>query len=632
MRQLFPIFLALLAACQIMAQSAVKSESEQAIPDSSFADSLFDVNSAWNYVERATLNRELWRADSDRMVEALKRLLDHTREPYDSAALFLRSNDFSKVPIHRGTPVIVEKVDVKWINDSAFVVNPQGWNPNLYLKMEKRYVYPVDFSTLVLSDSLLDENGMLDSTLFIPDTILQQVIDTAAIRELEIRLYKYLNGSITPPLSDPSSGRVARLSKDRAQIHYSLPGTTWIADETSPFYILGSKQQLDSLQKAINTLLDYNLRRDSTLLVINDMFGKESPYWLTTGRDRTFRFWVKNFNNDSLTLWIGNPGTNEISLLMEDDVNFNRLVQEKISYLPLFLEQPKRALQEMAMLEPEPIYWDFAMSNLLGLSQTYLGNWTKGGESSLSTTIDVMGRATYNNKDANTQWINVARWKFGTIWTKEKGNRVNNDQFEVDSKYNLNAWGKIGMSSSLYMKTQIAKGFNYPNDSVPVSKFLNPGTITLGLGAEYKPIDKTTINFAPLSYKTTFVLDTAHIDQTRHGIAADKSAKRELGLQVVLNHEIKPLKDLTMINRVRLFSNYLYKPQNVDVDWEMILEQKINWFFTIRLNLHLIYDDDVRFPVFDANDEPVTYPDGSKKEVARPQFREFLGLTLSFNL
>lgn len=287
----------------------------------------------------------------------------------------------------------------------------------------------------------------------------------------------------------------------------------------------------------------------------------------------------------------------------------------------------------MSLLKPEPIYWDFEMSNLLTISQTYLSNWTKGGESTFSTIVDVTGNATYNNKDAKTQWINIARLKFGTIMTQEKGNRVNHDQFEVDSKYNRNAvFKKIGMSASFYMKNQLAKGYNYPNDSVAVSKFLNPGTLTVGLGAEYKPIDKTTINFAPLSYKTTFVLDTANIDQTKHGIDADKRAKREMGMQVVVNNEFKPFKDFTMTNRVRLFSNYLYKPQNVDVDWEMILEQKISWFFTIRLNLHLIYDDDVRFPLENANGDAILNPDGSKKEVARAQFKEYVGLALSFNL
>jgi hypothetical protein len=70
----------------------------------------------------------------------------------------------------------------------------------------------------------------------------------------------------------------------------------------------------------------------------------------------------------------------------------------------------------------------------------------------------------------------------------------------------------------------------------------------------------------------------------------------------------------------------------VDVDWEMNLEKQISWYFRIRLNLHLIYDDDIRFPVLDAAGQPVLLPDGSKKKVARTQFNQFLGLTLSFRI
>ncbi len=633
MRQLKLFLLALVTTLQISAQSEVKTNTPYFPSDSIITDSVFDVFSAWDYVDRASRNKELWRQDSDSVQRAIQRLLDHTLEPYDSTINFFKGNDFSRVPVHRGKPEITETQKVKWINDSTFLLDPQGWSPDLYLKEEARYLYPVDFSSLILSDTLLDENRMLDSTLFIADTIFVTVIDTAVLRELDISLYNYSKGVVSPPLSKLSSRRVARLSDDSTQVQYYVPRTTWMADKNSPFYILSDQLQLDSLQRAINTLLDYNLERDSTLIFIDDMFGNKTPYWISGGKHQTFRFWVKNFNNDSLTLWIGNPGSGQISLLMEDDVDLKRMVREEISYLPEFLEQPQRALMKMNMLEPYPIYWDYEMSNLFGMSQTYLSpNWTQGGESSLSTTIDILSKVTYNNKDTNTQWISLARFKFGTIWTKEKGNRINNDLLELDSKYNRNAWGKIGFSASFYMKTQLAKGFSYPNDSVAVSKFLNPGTITVGLGAEYKPMEKTTINMAPLSYKTTFVLDTAHIDQTRHGIAADQTAKRELGLQVVLSNEIKPFKDLTMINRMRLFSNYLYKPQNVDVDWEMILEQKINWFFSVRLNLHLIYDDDRRSPVYDEAGNVILLPDGSIREAATPQFKEFLGLTLSFKI
>jgi hypothetical protein len=62
----------------------------------------------------------------------------------------------------------------------------------------------------------------------------------------------------------------------------------------------------------------------------------------------------------------------------------------------------------------------------------------------------------------------------------------------------------------------------------------------------------------------------------------------------------------------------------------MLLDRKINWFFTIRLNLHLIYDDDVRFTVMDAEGLPVLGPDGAEKQVPRAQFKEFVGLSLLF--
>lgn len=629
MRRLFPIIFSLIAVCQLSGQETEGS-------GTSSQDSIFTPGQAWDYLDQASRNEDLWRTGSDSIKEAVQRLLDHSRAPYDSTLSYLKTLDFSNISVQKGDPIIVDTVDIKWLNDSLFIIDSHGWNPDLYIRDVEYYEYPVDFNNLDLSDLLLNQYKLLDSSLFIPDTIHERVIDTAAMRELNIKLYSYNNGNITPPLADHAEGKLAWLSEDTSKVYYALPRTTWIGDKNSPFYILQTQQQPDSIQLAISTLMAYNLQRDSSLILIDDMFGSQIPLWLNKGRDETFRFWVKNFNNDSLSLWIGNPGSKQISLLMEDDVNFNRMNKEDFSFLPSFLpsflEQPRRVLKKMRLLEPEPIYWNYETSNLFGLSQTYLANWTKGGESTLSTTIDLMGKATYNNKDAGSQWISFARWKFGTIWTKEKGNRVNNDQLELDSKYNLNAWGKIGFSASFYMKTQIAKGFNYPNDSVPVSKFLNPGTITVGLGAEYKPWEKTTVNIAPLSYKTTFVLDTALIDQTRHGIAANKTAKRELGLQIVLNNEVKPFKNFTMINRMRLFSNYLYKPQNVDVDWEMILEQKINWFFSVRLNLHLIYDDDVRFPVYDDNGEQIKFPDGSLKEAPKAQFREFLGLTLSFKI
>ena len=43
---------------------------------------------------------------------------------------------------------------------------------------------------------------------------------------------------------------------------------------------------------------------------------------------------------------------------------------------------------------------------------------------------------------------------------------------------------------------------------------MNPATLTIGLGLDYKPNKTTSINFSPLSYKGTFVTDPAYFNKS----------------------------------------------------------------------------------------------------------------------
>jgi hypothetical protein len=185
-------------------------------------------------------------------------------------------------------------------------------------------------------------------------------------------------------------------------------------------------------------------------------------------------------------------------------------------------------------------------------------------------------------------------------------------------------------------KTQIARGKNYfktvaGNDtSNLVSKFMNPATLTIGFGLDFKPNKTTSINFSPLSYKGTFVTDTVHIDQTQYGIAKNRKSLNEPGVSFMITNEFKPIKTVAIVNRLQLFTNYIHKPQNVDVDWEMITTAKINWFTDVRFNIHLIFDDDTRTDEHNENGQPVLNIDGTPKKTARIQFKEMMGFALSF--
>ncbi len=587
-------------------------------------------DSAWHYIRSLTSQENFWSSAGDSVQVALERLLHHSVEPFDSVRSRLESSDFGTIGVGMEKIPLYDSTEIRWLNDSTFIIDSAGWNLDLLQKAVIRYDYPVDFSNLAFSDSILDENGMPDSTLFIPDTIAEIQIDSAALETLMIPLHQFRNGKIIPPVRAPFAEGIEYITSDSGYIVYTDTLRRWVAAPGTPFYVLKNPYQLDSLQAAVLTLLDYNELRDSTQLVINDMHGKDTPLWLTSKPGTPRRFWVKNYKNDSITLWIGNPSKRELSLVLDDEIEVNRITKEPLPHLPVKLQMPTPSLAKVSLLKSNPVFWVHEFSSAFTLNQTLLLNWSKGGESSLATVFDIAGGSTYNNKDANLQWINTGRIKYGTLVTSEKGLRKNEDLIELNSKFNMNASGKIGFSATFYMKSQIAKGFTYPNDSVAVSRFLNPASLTVGLGADYKPWKNTSINIAPLSYKNTFVLDTAAIDQTAHGVDPDKRARQEMGTQVVINHKAVILEDMNISNRVRLFSNYLNNPENIDVDWELMIDKKISWFFTIRFNLHLIYDDDVRFAVLDSDDQPVLDAEGNPKKVPKTQLKEFLGLSLLF--
>lgn len=399
-----------------------------------------------------------------------------------------------------------------------------------------------------------------------------------------------------------------------------------------PFRYYRNPCQGDSIQAAVDVLLKFLEARDSSIINITGLTDKRTGIWLNSKSDIMTRYWLKNDLNDSVTVWIGSPDRNTIGLYLEHGVIFRRpAMQGNISGARINVEsQDKTKLQNIRKIVTKSQFWKTRTEAAFALNQGLLTNWVKGGENSVSTALDVTWYADYTNKPYLVSSGNFVRLKYGLMKSGDQGIRTNIDLFETNSKLNHKAFGKFDFSGTMLFKTQVSKGYDYPNDSVPVSKFLNPAILTLGLGLDFKPNKETSINFSPLSYKGTFVPDTVMIDQTKYGIAANRKSKHEPGASILISNEIKPLKSLSVTNRLQLFTNYINNPLNIDVDWEMILVAHLNWFTDIRLNTHLIFDDDTRTLKYDRDKDPVLGPDGIQKKTARIQFKEVLGLSLAF--
>ncbi|HCI55074.1 MAG TPA: DUF3078 domain-containing protein [Bacteroidales bacterium] len=394
--------------------------------------------------------------------------------------------------------------------------------------------------------------------------------------------------------------------------------------ELHPFKVYKSPFLGDSLLSAVKALTDYIEERDSTIIVFKGTSSNELPIWLNSKSKTMSRYWLRNEYDDSVTVWLGSIGRDTIGIYLEEGIMFRRLAKHtNISDAQLNIKEiNSRQLQELNKIYVKPRYWKFRSEATFVLNQAMQSNWVKGGENSISTTMDITSFANYENKEMKLISNNFVRLKYGLIKPGDKPIRKNLDLLETNSKLNHKAFGKFDISATMLLKTQISKGYNYPNDSIPVSKFFNPAILTLGLGLDYKPNKTTSINIAPLSYKATFVPDTAGIDQTQYGVPKNRRSLHEPGASAQINSELRLLKNINMVNRIQLFTNYTHNPQNIDIDWEMILNVQLNWFTDLRLNTHLIFDDDTKTVVNDT--------DGQPKKTARIQFKELLGVSFVF--
>ena len=407
--------------------------------------------------------------------------------------------------------------------------------------------------------------------------------------------------------------------------------------KNNPFWIYKYPWQGDSLAAAVKSLTDYLTERDSSIINFRGLGNSVIPVWLNSKRNTLKRYWLKNDIMDSVTVWVGSLDRNTIDLFLEEGIMFRRpSKQTNISEAQLNLKEINTTgLHDVNKIYVKPRYWTLRSEANFVFNQALLSNWVKGGESSISTTMDITGFANYTNKNLQLSSSNFARLKYGLVATNDNGVRKNLDLIETNSKLNHKAFGKVDFSATVLFKTQLTVGKSYfkvgdRDTSIVASRFMNPATLTVGLGLDYKPDKNTSINFAPFSYKGTYVLDTALIDQTKYGVPPDKRSLNEPGASLQISNVYRPTKTISITNRLQLFTNYIHNPLNIDVDWEMIATMSLNWFTDVRINTHLIYDDDTRTGKLDKNDNPIMGEDGKPKKTARAQFKELLGFSFVF--
>lgn len=263
-------------------------------------------------------------------------------------------------------------------------------------------------------------------------------------------------------------------------------------------------------------------------------------------------------------------------------------------------------------------YWKVSGQASVNFSQVSFSNWVGGGKNSVSG-VGLFDINAIYQKD-KMQWNNTLKAGYGLL-KEEKDEMVKtDDKLELNSKFGVQMKNEhLLYSTFVNFLTQFADGHKYPNTTDKISTFFAPAYLTVASGFDYQPSEKFSLFVTPVSGKFTFVTDEELSAAGAFGVEEGKKARAEMGAIVKSEFKTGLMKNVNLATTLSLFSNYFNNPQNIDVNWDVAVNMKINDYLSANLLTNLVYDHDILIPIDDEGNTG-----------RRVQLKQLFGVGLSY--
>lgn len=252
-----------------------------------------------------------------------------------------------------------------------------------------------------------------------------------------------------------------------------------------------------------------------------------------------------------------------------------------------------------------PQKWKFNTKVTFLLNQSTFSNWTAGGANSVAGNINIVQDLNYSKNNWN--WDNKISSSYGLSYVNDRGTRKTDDRFEHNSLLGYKSKNNWYFSFFSNLRTQYTRGFDYSKKpQVAISDLFSPAYLSFGPGMLWKKSETKFVNIAPSTARFTFVSDEF---SGNFGVEEGKNSSFSLGFNLSSYYKLDLVKNISMVNIFALYSDYLNKPQNIDIDYQINFLMKINKYLSTNLGFHTIIDDNAS---------------------ARIQFKQLFGLGLNY--
>ncbi len=432
------------------------------------------------------------------------------------------------------------------------------------------------------------------------------------IRTIKILFFLLFVSGVDAQIKDSVEVKIAI---DTISLVQSVDSTFLVAKDFNTNDAILDSLQPDSLQtpKMLyieRALLDsllrpyYNIHIDST---------KSNAYGRNIMITPKYRMVIDNYSGDTSYI----PLPNKIDYFSKiktygiDTIGFSNAI-ELVS-----IKRTKRAA--------DPVWWNH--KNVIGfdLNQVSFVNWNTGGQNSISGLFKVEFARVYEK--LYTLWNNQVSARYGLNNQQNLGLIKTDDEIRLASSfgYRKDTLSNWYFSAQFNFRTQFTDGFNEPEDEDPISRFFAPAYFHLGIGSQYNLKEKLfSIYVSPLTLKSTYVFDEKLSNEGAFGVQPGDRSRHELGILVRTQWEKEIFKNVAMENDLELYTDYINDFGNIDVEWILNFQFKINKVFQASFRSHLIYDNDIKIKK--------TNEDGEVEILgARVQLKQQLGIGIIYN-
>lgn len=256
----------------------------------------------------------------------------------------------------------------------------------------------------------------------------------------------------------------------------------------------------------------------------------------------------------------------------------------------------------LAAAQQSDTTWKVSGVHNLLFNQASFSHWSAGGQNSLA--LSAIFDYNFNYKKAKWNWDTKVKAGYGVSKIDDLSWRKSEDIININSFVGYQADKFWLYSFFLDFQSQFAKGYNYLDDGSRehISGPFAPAFIQFGPGMAYKRSDNFYVNISPAASKLIVVSDDYLNSRGAFGVDSGQALNYQFGANLMAYLKFNIVENVTLENKLLLFSNYLEDPQNVDVDNQLNLNLKVNDFLSTYFGLQLIYDDDVLLPLSDAPD------------------------------